>query len=94
MKSLDMGTPAKNLHFLVNRLATLDIEAFVVDLTTDEARAVGMKVVRVVVPALQPLTFRVRARYLAHPRLFKAPDRMGYPVHPEDDLNSLPQPFG
>ena len=91
---LEAGSPVRNLALLVERLRALGMEAFAVDLTTDEARRAGMRVVRVLVPALQPLTFRPRARYLAHPRLFAAPARMGCTARPEEDLNPWPQPFG
>ncbi len=94
LRSLDAGAPDRNLALLVGLLAGHGMEAFAVDLTTDEARLAGLRVVRVIVPGLQPLTFRPRARYLAHRRLYDAPARMGHPVHPEEEINPWPQPFG
>ena len=91
---LDTGSPGRNLALLVERLCALGMEVFAVDLTTVEAHRAGMRVVRALVPGLQPLTFRPRARYLAHPRLFEAPARMGGTARPEEDLNPWPQPFG
>jgi ribosomal protein S12 methylthiotransferase accessory factor len=64
-----------------------------VNLTTREAQAAGLWVVRVIVPALQPVTFRRVAQYRGHPRLFSAPLAMGHFVHAEVDLNPWPQPF-
>jgi ribosomal protein S12 methylthiotransferase accessory factor len=90
---LATGDPVAELRLLLDRLDRLGYEAFAVDLTTDEARRVGMHVVRVVIPGLQPLSFSHRARYLAHPRLYAAPAALGYPVHAEPDLNPWPQPF-
>lgn len=81
---------------LTRVLATLDRRQFatyVVDLSTDEAIRADMRVVRVIVPGLQPVSFRYRARYLGHPRLYDAPARMGYPVLQEQELNPWPQPF-
>jgi ribosomal protein S12 methylthiotransferase accessory factor len=52
-----------------------------------------MWVVRVIIPALQPLSFSYRARYLGHARLYQAPRLMGHPVREEADLNPWPQPF-
>jgi ribosomal protein S12 methylthiotransferase accessory factor len=69
------------------------MEAFVVDLSTDEALRCGVRIVRVLIPALQPLSFNYRARYLGHPRLYDAPMQMGHPVHQEEQLNHWPQPF-
>ena len=94
LPALDAPTPAAALAGLLDRLRALAMEAFAVELTTGEARAAGLRVVRVVVPALQPLTYRTRARYLGHPRLRRAPLRMGHRAHPEDEINPWPQPFG
>ena len=69
------------------------ISIYAVDLTTDEARRVGMKVLRVVIPALQPLSFCYTAQYKGHPRLYEAPSLMGYTVRDEQNLNKWPQPF-
>jgi len=81
------------LQSLVDTLKRLRLETYIVDLTTDEAIRAGMRVLRVIIPGLQPLSFRYRARYLGHPRLYEAPLRMGYPAHPENQLNDWPQPF-
>lgn len=81
------------LAAVVERLADADAEAVVVDLTTDEARQVGMRVVKAMVPEAMPLSFVHRSRFLATPRLYRAPAAMGLPVHTENDLNPVVQPF-
>jgi ribosomal protein S12 methylthiotransferase accessory factor len=93
LTSLDTGDAAANLRWLIERLRECAVEAYAVDLTSDEALAAGMRVVRAILPRLQPLTFSLRARYLAHPRLHEAPRRMGYPVRSEEEINPWPQPF-
>jgi len=85
--------PPAVLRWLVDRLAAGGAEPIVVDLTTDEAAQVGATVVHVLVPQLMPLSFDRNARYLAHPRLYDAPARMGHPARAEADLNADPQPF-
>ncbi|MBV9257957.1 MAG: YcaO-like family protein [Ktedonobacteraceae bacterium] len=87
------GDTRHDLVELLKRLKAHDKEVFAVDISTDEALRVGMRVVRVVIPGLQPLSFGYRARYLGHPRLYEAPRNMGYAVHAEEDINSWPQPF-
>jgi ribosomal protein S12 methylthiotransferase accessory factor len=89
MPLLASGDPATDLDLVLRRLRALDLAAYAVDLTTDEALRAGMHVVRAVVPGLQPLSFS----YRCHPRLYQAPARMGHPVHPEDGINPWPQPF-
>jgi ribosomal protein S12 methylthiotransferase accessory factor len=69
------------------------IDLYAVDLTTDEAVRAGIRVVRILIPQLQPLGFHYRARYLGHPRLYAAPGEMGYRVLEEKELNHWPQPF-
>lgn len=85
--------PAAALQQLMTRLRSAQMDVFVVDLTTDEAIRAGMRVVRVIIPGLQPLSFHYRARFLAHSRLYSAPEKMGYPVLKETELNPFPQPF-
>lgn len=88
------GSPLDDLRFLVDRLASLGMDCFAADLTTDEARQAGLHVVRVLIPGLQPVTFRPRAQYRGHGRLYRAPAAMGQCVRNEGELNGSPQPFG
>jgi len=53
-----------------------DIEVFAVEVTPDEARDIGFRAVRVFVPRLVPLSFRHAARYLGHPRVVDAHERL------------------
>lgn len=87
------GSPRQDLRNVLSRLSSRGMEAFAVDLTTDEAKRAGMWVVKTIVPALQPLSFSYRARYLGHPRLYQAPQLMGYRARPESEINLWPQPF-
>lgn len=91
--SLATGTPEGDLAAVVGRLEHAGMEAFAVDLTTDEADAVGFRVVRTIVPGLMPLSFARQAQYRGHPRLYEGPPRFGHPARPEHELNSDPQPF-
>ena len=93
MPRLVTGHPDGDLTYLLDRLRLRGMEAIAVDLTTDEARRAGFRVVRVIIPSLQPLSFHYRSRFLAHPRLYDAPRVMGFPVHAEADINPWPQPF-
>lgn len=85
--------PGPALRRLVGRLQAADVDAYAVDLTTDEARETGCTAVKVLVPGLQPLSFAPAAQFLASPRLYRAPAAAGYPVRTEADLNPYPQPF-
>lgn len=87
------GEDRDALRSVVELLRRHKLEAYAVDLTTDEALRSGVRVVRVVIPGLQPVGFQYRSRYLGHPRLYQAPGKMGYKVHTEEELNPWPQPF-
>jgi ribosomal protein S12 methylthiotransferase accessory factor len=93
MPSLASASDKQALEMVTERLRQNGLEAFAVELSTDEALRSGVRVVRVVIPGLQPLSFSYRARYLGHPRLYNAPRKMGYRVHEESELNPWPQPF-
>ena len=81
------------LRALVRRLSALNIDVFAVDVTLPEVRDLGIVVVKVVVPALMPLTFSHNIRYLGHPRLYAAPRCMGYGDRTEGDITDDPIPF-
>lgn len=84
---------AQSLAAVLSLFRRRGMDVYAVDLSTDESVRAGIWTVRVIIPALQPLGFYYRARYLGHTRLYDAPARMGYPVHSEADLNHWPQPF-
>ena len=84
---------ADPLERVVHALEKVGSEAIVVDITTDEARQVGMHVVKALIPQAVPLSFSQHARYLATPRLYEAPRAMGLTVHDEADINPVRQPF-
>ena len=81
------------LEQVVTNLERAGAEAIVVDITTDEARQVGMHVIKALIPEAMPLSFSHHARYLATPRLYQAPRAMGLTVHDEVGINPVRQPF-
>jgi ribosomal protein S12 methylthiotransferase accessory factor len=81
------------LRALLEIFRSRGMDVYAIDLSTDEALRCGIRVVRAVIPGLQPFSFKYRAQYLGHSRLYEAPKRMGYPVFREDQLNRWPQPF-
>ena len=81
------------IQVLLGRLAELGMDAFVVDLTTDEVREAGLWVTRVVIPQLVPMSSIHRARYLGHPRIYEYAKKAGCGTIAEQDINPAPQPF-
>ncbi len=85
--------PRATLAGLLKVLSEKGMSAIAIDRTTRELAAVGLTSVNVVIPELQPMSLHPLAQYRAHPRLYTAPEHMGYPVLPEEELNSWPIPF-
>jgi ribosomal protein S12 methylthiotransferase accessory factor len=82
------------LAWLVETLSSKGMSVIAVDRTTHELAAAGMTAVNVIIPELQPMSLYPAAQYRGHPRLYSAPALMGYPSHPEKELNPWPIPFG
>jgi ribosomal protein S12 methylthiotransferase accessory factor len=83
----------RTLAEVLRHLSNLNMQAIAIDLTTDEAIRAGLRVVRVLIPELQPLSVQRATQYRAHSRLYDAPSRIGYVAKTEHDLNHWPQPF-
>jgi ribosomal protein S12 methylthiotransferase accessory factor len=82
------------LRELVRRLAARDYEAIVVELTTPDVAPLGVRVVRVITPELQPLHADHRFPFLGGRRLYEVPARLGHgDVRTEDQLSPYPHPF-
>ncbi|WP_024874356.1 YcaO-like family protein [Saccharomonospora piscinae] len=81
------------LAVLVRRFADADMRAVVVDRTPRELADVGLTSVSVVIPDLQPMSLAPLAQFKGHPRLYRAPEAMGYRALPEEELTPWPQPF-
>jgi ribosomal protein S12 methylthiotransferase accessory factor len=90
---LKAGPHDPSLKRVLQGLKARALSCYAIDISPDEAVRSGIRVVRVVIPGLQPLSFRYRARFLGHPRLYDAPSRMGFQSLPEEEINEFPQPF-
>jgi len=84
-----------NIQHLVDKLNEKDLNVVVKDLTTVDVDEVGFKVVRVVVPGMQPLDVNHARRYLGGTRLYEVPCQMGLKSHPltEEEINPYPHMF-
>ena len=85
--------PVQSLPELIDLLNRRGVAIYAVDLTTDEAVRAGLRVVRAVLPQLQPLSFRYTARFLGHPRLYTCTWNESARDVSEDQINAFPQPF-
>jgi ribosomal protein S12 methylthiotransferase accessory factor len=89
------GDVLASLQEAVRRLAARGLEVLAVELTPPGIAALGLHVVKAIVPGMLPIDFGQMPRHLGVPRLYGAPSRMGYAgtaVEP-GALNRAPHPF-
>ena len=91
-------TPPRRGHGLEDLVASLAMVAgdvLVADVTPPDVAALGVRVVRGIVPGFQPIHFGADQARLGHPRLFTAPHRWGLRDRPAEraDLNPDPHPL-
>ncbi|MBV9439705.1 MAG: YcaO-like family protein [Candidatus Eremiobacteraeota bacterium] len=84
--------PGAQLDHLRDLFRRKNMDVVLVDLTVDEVRSYGLSVVRAVIPALMPMTFTHRTRYLGHRRLYDYAHSRGRALE-ERCVNGAPMPF-
>lgn len=67
----------ENIKTLIDRLAQNGLDVILVDLTTSDIDEAGYKVVRAVIPGLQPLDTNHNYRHLGGERLYNVPVKLG-----------------
>jgi len=89
------NTKGITLETVVNCLLNKNVEIYYVDITTKEVEKCGFKVVKVIIPSLQPLYLNEKYPYVYSNRLYEAPISMGVLKKKRDinDLNKIPHPF-
>jgi len=92
--NLDKKSTNENLEFLLHDLKKRKMETVIVDVTPRDVKEVGFKVVKVLIPKLQPLYLNEKIRYLGGKRLYKIPKLLGLNRKiTEEDFNNIPHPF-
>jgi ribosomal protein S12 methylthiotransferase accessory factor len=88
------GDDERQLDEVVRKCAAAALEPVAVELTTPDIAALGLRVVRVVVPGAHPLFMGHRTRALGNRRLYEVPQRLGHRgLQMGDDDNPYPHPF-
>lgn len=95
LRDLSTGSPAVDLKTALEEIRPFVSDVVWVDVTTRDVDEVGFKVVRVIVPELQPIDIDHRRRHLGGRRLYDVPWRLGLLPKPQNEaqLNPLPHPF-
>ncbi|MFC4098456.1 YcaO-like family protein [Paenibacillus xanthanilyticus] len=86
---------SEQLAYLVDRLKSRGLAALCVDLTTDDARELGLHVVKMIVPGTIQLPRSEGERLVTSRRIYDTPVELGWRSHPLEpqSLNISPHPF-
>lgn len=88
------GDPRKDLHVLIQNIAKTGHNILIADITTEDIRAMGLWVIRAIIPGYHPLFMGYNNRSLGGQRLWKVPQKLGYAgISPETGDNPFPHPF-
>jgi len=76
-------------------LGSKEYDVIYVDITAPKIGKYGVKVVKVIIPQLQPLHLDEKYPYLSFRRLYEAPVDMGVLTRAKtfNELNKIPHPF-
>jgi ribosomal protein S12 methylthiotransferase accessory factor len=95
LENFSRGDPAADLQTCLQKCEQAGVEVMVADLTKDDIRPTGLRVVRVVMPSLQPLTCNHNKPFLGGRRLYQVPVQLGWRQAPpaRTEFNPAPHPF-
>jgi ribosomal protein S12 methylthiotransferase accessory factor len=95
LRDVATGNPVVDLKRMLDEIRPFVTDVVGVDVTTPDVDEVGFKVVRVIVPDLQPMDINHRYRHLGGRRLYEIPRKLGLVSRPRDEsqLNAEPHPF-
>ena len=95
LRNAATGNPVADLRTVLAEMRPLVADVVAVDVTTSDVDEAGFKVVRVVVPDLQPMDNNHRYPHLGGRRLYDVPYRLGLVARrPQPgELNTDPHPF-
>ena len=85
----------QRIRHMVTIFGDRGFDVVVFDLTTPDVAQAGFKVMRTVIPGMQPLDIHHNLQHLGGRRLFDVPRQLGFTAQPSNasDLNPYPHPF-
>ena len=91
----EIDSSVDKCKLLVELLQKSNLQTHIVDLTTVDINDVGFKVIRAVIPGMQPLDLDHTCPHLGGKRLYEVPYKLGLIPKPlkEDEMNPNPHPF-
>jgi ribosomal protein S12 methylthiotransferase accessory factor len=95
IENISTGSIVQDIGLCVRKLADKGLDVIVVDVTTKDVASVGFRVVRVMIPGLQPLHGDHNFRFLGGKRLYQVPRSLGFTDDDtkEEEVYPWPHPF-
>jgi ribosomal protein S12 methylthiotransferase accessory factor len=95
LPNYEMNNSVDKCKLIVELLQKSNLQTHIVDLTTVDINDAGFKVIRAVIPGMQPLDLDHTHPHLGGKRLYEVPYKLGLISKPlaEDEMNPNPHPF-
>jgi ribosomal protein S12 methylthiotransferase accessory factor len=88
------GNTEMDLERLISMVSSVGERVLIKDLTSSDVADLGLAVVRAVIPGFHPLHMGFKTRALGGQRLWRVPQRLGYPgISLESGDNPAPHPY-
>jgi ribosomal protein S12 methylthiotransferase accessory factor len=90
------GDPQLDLQTCLEHCFRAGQRVLAADLTKEDIRPTGLRVVRVIMPGMQRLTTNHNKPFLGNPRLYNVPVKLGWrdELLTHREINPVPHPFG
>jgi ribosomal protein S12 methylthiotransferase accessory factor len=92
LSDLDTGDPERDLKVLVERIESTGYHVYICDVTSEDVAALGMSVIRAIIPGYIPLTVQYRCRPEGSRRLLAFIESQ-QKRNGSSQLNKVPHPF-
>jgi len=94
IEDISTGDPTHDLQAIIEKVTNTRHRVLVADVTSSDVKAVGMSVVRAIIPGFHPLFMGFPYRALGGHRLWELPGRLGYNgISRETGDNPSPHPY-
>jgi ribosomal protein S12 methylthiotransferase accessory factor len=94
LPNLSVGNSYEDLKVLLEQIHSLGHRVLMADLTTDDVKALGLTVVRAIIPGFHPLFMGYNNRALGGHRLWTVPQKLGFEgISIELGERSIPHPY-
>jgi ribosomal protein S12 methylthiotransferase accessory factor len=94
IENLSTGKPKRDLEILIHHVHSVNHRVLIADITSPDVSALGLWVIRAVIPGFHPLFMGHHIRALGSSRLWEIPQKLGYKgLDKKGGDNPAPHPY-